>query len=267
VNPEILRRIVDLLDRREPFAVATVVGTRGSVPGKVGARMVVRPDGSQDGTVGGAGLEVRVKNLALEAIRERSSGLHRFELARQKPGGLDSVCGGGVEVFVEYMAPRPHLLIYGCGHIGLAVARLCEQLDYTHSVADVRPDFATEERFPGARERRTASPEEFFGVADMSRYSHFLVVGHDHHVDGEIVARALEAGFDGYLGVIGSKTKRGEFRQRCVDRGIPGETFDRRVNTPIGLPIGAETPAEIAVSVLAQVIEAYRRTTPKPRKP
>jgi len=263
VNPEILRRIVALLDERHPFAVATVVQARGSVPGKVGARMIVRPDGSQEGTVGGAGLEAKVKRLALDAIETRRSGTHRFELARQKPGGLDSVCGGNVEVFVEYMAPRPHLLIAGGGHVGEAVSRLCEPLGYQHSVADVRPEFATAERFPAARGLFSMPPDELFEKIDLGDYSHLLVLGHDHHVDGEIVIEALRRGFEGSLGVIGSETKRRDFRSRCVERGLGGEVFDRYVHCPIGIPIDAETPDEIAVAILAEVIRDYRATTPR----
>ena len=262
MNPEILRRIVELLDHRVPFAVATVVSATGSVPGKIGARMIVRPDGGQDGTVGGAGLEAKVKELALQAIRTGRSATHRFDLARQKPGGLDSVCGGSVEVFVEYMAPRPHLLIYGGGHVGRAVGRLCEQLEYSYSVADVRPEFASEERFPSARERFGLGPEEFFEQADLARYSHLLVLGHDHHVDEEIVRQALERGFTGRLGVIGSETKRRDFRERCEGRGISTALYDERVVCPIGLPIGAESPDEIAVSILAEVVRDTRTTAP-----
>jgi xanthine dehydrogenase accessory factor len=257
------RRIVALIERRVPFAVATIVEARGSVPGKLGARMIVHPDGTQDGTVGGAGLEAQVKRIALEAIATRRSGTHRFELARQKPGGLDSVCGGGVEVFVEYIAPRPHLLVHGGGHVGLAIARLCDQLDYAYSVGDVRPEFASAERFPNARARFPLEPAAFLAQADLSLYSHLLVVGHSHQVDGEIVCGALERGFAGYLGVIGSRTKRHEFRERCVARGIAEATFDARVVCPIGLAIDAETPAEIAVAVLAEVIQGYRATTPR----
>ncbi len=266
MNPEIIRRMAELLDRRIPFAVATVVDARGSVPGKLGARMIVFADGSQEGTVGGAGLEQKIKTLALEAIRTQHSGTHRFELARQKPGGLDSVCGGGVEVFVEYMAPRPHLLIYGCGHVGEATARLCAQLDYSHSVADVRPDFATAERFPRARHHFTLSPAEFFRQATLSDYSHILVLGHDHHADGDIVIAALKGDFEGHIGIIGSRTKRNEFQSRCKEQGIPPELFDEKVTCPIGLSIQAETPSEIAVAILAQIIEQYRSTTPKPEK-
>lgn len=262
MNPEILRRMVALLDRLIPFACATIVNARGSVPGKLGARMIVLRDGSQHGTVGGAGLEERVRKLALEAIENRSSGTHWFELARQKPEGLDSVCGGGVEVFVEYMAPRPHLLIYGGGHVGLAVARLCDQLEYAYSVADVRPEFASEQRFPSARALFPLAPDAFFRDADLQVYSHVLVLGHDHAVDGEIVQQVLATGFEGYLGVIGSKTKRREFRARCAAEGVSGEEFDRRVTCPVGLPIAAETPEEIAVAVLAEIIRGYRSTTP-----
>ena len=263
MNPEVFRRIVALIERRVPFAVATIVEARGSVPGKLGARMIVLADGTQDGTVGGAGLEAKVKQIALQAIATRRSGTHRFELARQKPGGLDSVCGGGVEVFVEYIAPRPHLLVHGGGHVGLAIARLCDQLDYAYSVGDVRPEFASAERFPNARARFPLEPSAFLAQVDLALYSHLLVVGHSHQVDGEIVCGALERGFTGYLGVIGSKTKRHEFRERCAARGIPGATFDARVVCPIGLPIDAETPAEIAVAVLAEVIQGYRATTPR----
>jgi xanthine dehydrogenase accessory factor len=263
LNPEILRRVVNLLDRREPFAVATVVAARGSVPGKPGARMIVFADGRQEGTVGGAGLEAKVKAIAVEAIGARRSGTHRFELARQKAGGLDSVCGGGVEVFVEYMAPRPHLLIFGGGHVGLAVAQLCDQLGYAYSVADVRPDFVSAERFPSARDRFPFDPERLFERVDLGRYSHLLVLGHDHHVDGEVVRGVLERGFAGHLGVIGSENKRREFRRRCADAGVPESTFDASVVCPIGLPIEAETPAEIAVAVMAQVIRDYRATTPR----
>jgi len=249
-----------------PFATATVVGARGSVPGKLGARMIVFADGSQEGTVGGAGLEQEIKAMAQDAIRTHRSTTHHFELARQKPGGLDSICGGGVEVFVEYMAPRPHILIYGCGHVGEATARLCAQLDYSHSVADIRPDFATEERFPRARNHFTLSPEEFFKQATLSHYSHILILGHDHHADGDIVIAALKADFEGSIGIIGSRTKRNEFQSRCVEQGIPQELFDEKVTCPIGLSIQAETPSEIAVAILAQIIKQYRTTTPRPQK-
>jgi len=263
MNPEAFRRIVALIERRVPLAVATVVGARGSVPGKLGARMLVLADGTQEGTVGGAGLEAEVKRIALAAIANRSSGTHRFELSRQKAGGLDSVCGGGVEVFVEYIAPRPHLLVCGGGHVGLALARLCDQLDYAYSVADVRPEFASPKRFPNARARFPLAPEELFAQADLTLYSHLLVVGHSHQIDGEIVCGALERRFAGYLGVIGSETKRREFRARALAQGIPETTFDAGIVCPIGLAIEAETPAEIAVAVLAEVIQGYRSTTPR----
>jgi xanthine dehydrogenase accessory factor len=206
---------------------------------------------------------MKVKALALEAIQARRSTTHQFELARQKPGALDSICGGGVEVCVEYMAPRPHLLVYGCGHVGEATARLCRQLAYTHSVADVRPDFATPERFPRARGHFSMPPEEFFEKAPLTDYSHLLILGHDHHVDGQILLQALQRGFDGSIGVIGSRTKRQEFQSRCEEQGVSADVFDGKVTCPIGLSIQAETPDEIAVSILAQIIQDYRTTTPK----
>jgi xanthine dehydrogenase accessory factor len=130
-------------------------------------------------------------------------------------------------------------------------------------VADVRAGFATAERFPRARGHYCLPPEEFFEEAPVADYSHMLILGHDHHVDGRIVLEALRREFPGYIGVIGSQTKRQEFRSRCQEQGIQPGDFDRKVTCPVGLPIQAETPEEIAVSILAQVIQEYRSTTPK----
>src|SRR3712207_3084980 len=119
VSRKVMRQAAELLDAGVSFALCTVVTTRGSVPGKAGAKMIVRPDGGQVGTVGGAGLEEMTKQLARRCLTERRSFTHRFELAAGRPGALDSLCGGAVEILVEYMGAAPHILICGGGHVGL----------------------------------------------------------------------------------------------------------------------------------------------------
>ena len=132
------QKILQLIEEGRAFAVATVAETRGSVPGKQGAKMIFLPDGTQFGTVGGAGLEQKVKGLCRKALEERKGGLASFDLMYYKEGALDSLCGGSVKVLVEYVAPVPHLLIAGGGHCGLEIAKLCDQLGYHHSVLDDR---------------------------------------------------------------------------------------------------------------------------------
>ena len=261
MNPALLAAIVDLERRGVRFAVATVVETVGSVPGKLGARLILTADGHELGTVGGAGLEEKVKSLLRAALAGgRGAGLHHFDLARQKPGGLDSVCGGSATIFIEIMNPRPHLVLFGGGHVALAVARLCDLLEYRYTVVDDRRDYATGERFPQAVETIAGHAGDFFRGRDLAPYTHLYVLGYSHHEDEATLAAAL-TGFPGPIGLIGSRAKREDLRARIVARGIDAAVFDGRVTCPIGLPIGAETPAEIAVAILGEVIKAYRAAT------
>src|ERR1051326_2143218 len=173
----IQKKILELLDEGRAFAVATVADAKGSVPGKQGAKMVVLSDGATFGTVGGAGLEQKVKALCRRALEEKKGGLSSFDLMYYKEGALDSLCGGSVKILVEYMAPVPHLLIAGGGHCGLEIAKLCDQLGYFHSVLDDRSEYASRERFPDAKRTIHAMPEEFLAKEDLAPYSHVLLVG------------------------------------------------------------------------------------------
>ncbi len=249
-------KILELLDEGRAFAVATVADARGSVPGKPGAKMVLLPDGTQFGTVGGAGLEEKVKGLCRRAIEKRKGGLSSFDLMYYKEGALDSLCGGSVRILVEYMAPIPHVLIAGGGHCGLEVAKLCEQLGYLHSVLDDRAEYASTERFPNARRAIHATPESFFASEDLSAWSHVVLVGWSHKIDTDLLFH-LVGKFPRWIGLISSKTKKLEMFRRLRARGVE-EAALARVVAPVGLPIGAETPAEIAVSILAQIIASVK---------
>jgi xanthine dehydrogenase accessory factor len=262
VSRKVMHRAAELLDAGVSFALCTVVSARGSVPGKAGAKMIVFQDGSQFGTVGGAGLEERVKDLGRRCIRERKTLTSKFELAPNlpdRPGALDSLCGGAVEILVEYMGAVPHVLICGGGHVGLEVARLCEQLEYIHSVLDDRADFASRERFPGARELHVGRPETFFPDRDLSGYSHVVLLGYSYKIDTEgLYQAATRCG--GYIGLICSRLKRREMFAKLRERGVD-EAALARIEAPLGLAIGAETPAEIAVSILGSIIQHHKRAS------
>jgi xanthine dehydrogenase accessory factor len=259
VSRKVMRRAAELLDGGESFALCTVIAARGSVPGKVGAKMIVRADGSQFGTVGGAGLEEKVKVLGGRAIAERRTLTERFELMTGRPGALDSLCGGAVEILVEYMSAVPHVLICGGGHVGLEVARLCDQLEYVYSVLDDRADFASRDRFPSARELHVGRPEEFFPASDMGRYSHVLLLGYSYKIDTEALYQCVTR-FAGFIGLICSRLKRREMFAKLRERGV-AEAVLERVEAPLGVSIGAETPAEIAVSILGSIIQHHKRAS------
>lgn len=263
MNPALFAAIVDLERQGVRFAVATVVEAVGSVPGKLGARLILTTGGREIGTVGGAGLEEKVKGLLRGALAgERLAGLHHFDLARQKPGGLDSVCGGSVSIFIEIMNPTPHLVLFGGGHVALAVARLSDLLAYRYTVVDDRPEYGSRERFPQAVETVAGHAADFFRGRDLTAYTHCYVLGYSHHEDESTLVAALSH-FTGPIGLIGSQAKRADLRARIVARGLDAAAFDARVTCPIGLPIGAETPAEIAVAILGEVIKSYRGAAPQ----
>jgi xanthine dehydrogenase accessory factor len=267
VSRKVMRRAAELLDAGESFALCTVVSARGSVPGKVGAKMIVRADGSQFGTVGGAGLEERAKDLGRRAIAERTSLTEKFELAfnlvGSRPGALDSLCGGAVEILVEYMGAVPHVLICGGGHVGLEVARLCDQLEYVYSVLDDRAEFASRERFPTARELHVGRPEDFFPAqaqgGGITRHSHVLLLGYSYKIDTEALYQCVTR-TSGFIGLICSRLKRREMFAKLRERGVP-ETALERVEAPLGVTIGAETPAEIAVSILGSIIKHHKHAS------
>ncbi len=265
MNRHLAREVIRLMDRHVAFVQATIVKAVGSVPGKVGAAMILRPDGTFVGTIGGAGLEERVKDHARRAMETRASDLYHFDLQAWKPGGLPSLCGGSVDVAVEYVPARPNLLLWGGGHVSSALARLLPSLEYDFSVADDRPEWVSAERFPEADRREAVTPSEVWTVFEPAEFSHLYLLGYDAKKDLELLAGSLDR-FPGYIGLISSAPKRTHMFAQLRRRGVAAKAI-ARVHAPIGLAIRAESPAEIAVSIVAEIIESQhpaeaRRTAP-----
>lgn len=253
----LLREMLTLTQRRQPFAVCTVVHTEGSVPGKLGSTMIVTRSGETRGTVGGAGLEERVKAAARNALATGKGGLHHYDLAKWKAEGLNSVCGGSVDVSVLVHRPLPHLLLYGGGHCGKALADMAALLDWDVTIVDARLEYANRERFPNSVDVHAGDPSQWTKTADLSDFSHVYLLGHSWEIDTEILA-ALLPRFEGFIGVIGSQAKRNAMFNELARRGTSAERL-ARVVCPIGVDVGAETPEEIAVAVAAEVIATARR--------
>ena len=271
----VLTWVLERLERGESVAMASVIEASGSVPGKPGARLALTPSGARFGTIGGAGLELKVEdalrgmlNGGRQQVREKGGRVETFVLYKDAKGEeatpLDSLCGGRVTVAMEVMDPMPHILIAGGGHVGRAVAIVCDTLGWSHSVFDVRAEYADAERYPFASELHAGSVSGFLEGEDsdsLARFSDVLLLGHDWAVDQEfllVVLGRLEGGARPRIGAIGSTVKWNAFREAAVDAGVSEEALDS-VRCPIGLDIGADSPEEIAVAVCAEIMSLEKR--------
>ena len=253
------REALRLLESHQPFVRATVVRTVGSVPGKLGASLLMRADGSCLGTVGGAALEEEVKALARAAFERRAGDLRHFDLAGWKEGGLPSLCGGSVDIALEYVPARPNLLLWGGGHVAQALAALLPTLEYDFSVADDRPEWVEADRFPMAERRMTVDPARLWDVVDPASFTHLYILGYDARKDLEVLAGAIER-FPNAIGLIASASKREHMYAELRARGI-SRTAMARVRSPVGIAIGAESPAEIAVSIVGEIVAEMHPST------
>jgi xanthine dehydrogenase accessory factor len=258
MDRRLTREALRLMELHQPFVRATVVRTTGSVPGKLGASMILRSDGSFLGTVGGAALEEQVKALAARAFEDRQGNLHHFDLQAWKPGGLPSLCGGAVDIAVEYVPARPNVLLWGGGHVAHALATLLPTLEYDYSVADDRPDWVGADRFPTADRREVVAPEELWTRFEPAAFTHLYLLGYDAKKDLEVLHSAVSV-FPNQIGLIASAAKREHMYSVLRERGVSREAIGR-IRSPVGLELGAETPAEIAVSIVAELVRGAHPT-------
>lgn len=255
---DIYQEIARIAAAGEEAALVTIVAASGSTPREVGAKMLVRTDGSILGTVGGGSIEAKAIEMALEAIKQGQPRQVHFSLAEGK-GELGMICGGDAEVFIEPVLPPPTLYIFGAGHIALSLARIGKLLGFRIAVIDNRAEFANSERFP---EADLILAEEFgkaFTNIKINKSSYIVIVSHNHEFDELILEQALKTNAK-YIGMIGSKTKNKTIFSHLLAKGISQELLDK-VHAPIGLAINAETPEEIAISILAEIIQIRRSPT------
>lgn len=254
----ILQTLAELERKGEPVAVATVVASQGSVPRHDGSKMLIYPDGRIEGTIGGGDMEGRVIREALAALKDGET--RRLSYAfRDVQNGDVGVCGGEVEVFVEPLLPKPQVIVAGGGHVGRAVAHLAHWLGFHVVVTDDRAEFATPEAVPSADEYIHAPLSELPSRTRVDRNSYVLLTTRGMPVDLEGLP-ALVATDAAYIGVIGSR-RRWEV---CIGKLRAAGMAERdiaRVTSPIGLELNAESPEEIALSVMAELVMLRRKGT------
>lgn len=248
------------------FALLTVVESRGFTPRKAGAHMLLAADGETVGTIGGGAIEHAV--LA-EARQLLAQGGHAVTVKKHLTQELGMCCGGEMVVYIEVLEALPRLFLFGAGYVARPIAALAAGCGFAVTVIDARPEWAEPARFPNAA-LRCQAPEDFARALASTEADYAVVVTHDHALDQTLVQCLLAKPFK-FVGMIGSVPKQRKFALRLRARGFDDEAI-ARLRTPLGLAIGAETPEEIAVSVLAELIAVRRGArpeagwTPRPRR-
>lgn len=247
----IYQLVAEIENKAESAALCTIVSTRGSTPRRAGSKMLVYPDGRVEGTIGGGEMESRVVQAALASLKDSKTRLVSYSMTDPAQGD-PGVCGGQLEVYVEPILPQPTVLIIGGGHVGKAVAELAHWLGFRLLVADDRPEFVTPEHMPDADERYHLALDKLSEVIKVHSQTYVILTTRNVEVDAVLIPQLLETPAP-YIGVIGSRRRWQTARKLMTEQGVDGEKLDRVVS-PMGLELNVETPEEIAVSILAEVL-------------
>ena len=262
MNLSLMEKIIrDVKDGRRGV-LCILIEQHGSTPRKEGASMWIYPDGSIEGTIGGGPMEYECINEALDMLKTGDTvRVKECNLASGLSGGCPegAVCGGESKVYLEAIMPEDEIFIFGAGHVGKALARLAAAASFKVTVWDERSEYANEENIPWARV--IACPlDELFDASKhgklFHRGSHVVVVTRGHNLDTDVM-RLLEGQGAAYIGVIGSRGKIAFVDKQMKELGV-SEEYLKSMFRPIGLPIKAETPEEIAICILAEIV-AFQR--------
>jgi xanthine dehydrogenase accessory factor len=258
----IVAEITSALEGGPPVVVATVIAA--PEPSLVGAKMLIRPDRSVLGSLGSSELDAAIQTEASDAFRRHAVETLYFDHDVRRTTRHDAPAGATFQVMIEVHERPATLLIIGGGHIGKGLATIGNLCGFSVEIVDDRPEYANAERFPEA-DRITCGrfDEVLDGYAiDSNTYVVCVTRGHRHD---ETSLRLVAASGAAYVGMIGSKRRVGAVLQHLIEDGIDPADVER-VHTPIGLDIGAETPEEIAVAIIAEIIQARRGGTGQPMR-
>jgi xanthine dehydrogenase accessory factor len=263
------RELLALLEAGQRCASATLVDASGSTPGKQGHRMLVLDDGTVRFTIGGGPLEAMVVADCLQRFQAGDNAVREYRLVPDGKNSVGMVCGGTARVFIELHEPDPQLMVFGAGHVGREIVRMAASLGFERSVVDDRQEMLAGDAFH--REvRRRHCPDAYAQDLPATRPgAYVIIVTRCHETDREILAQMIRRPL-AYLGMIGSRRKVRTVMDELESRGVPGQDL-ARVRAPVGLEIGARSPGEIAVAILAEIIavrrdQDHRMTWPRARQ-
>lgn len=253
---DIFEEIVSLKREGGSAALATIISVRGSTPREEGAKMLIRGDGTTLGSIGGGSIEAEVCHEAKKVMTEGKAKLLHFDLTGTESAEEDMICGGVMDVFVEPILPQPTLYIFGGGHISLFIAKIAKMVGFRIVVIDDRPEFANPERFPEADETLAHDFSAVFPKLNINKSCYIVIVTRGHLSDEMVLEWAVSTDAK-YIGMIGSKKKNKTLFSHLRSKGVPQELLEK-VHAPIGIDIHAETPEEIAVAILGEIIKVKR---------
>jgi len=253
---DIYDELVRLRALGQKSALATIVEVNGSIPSFESAKMLVREDGSIVGTIGGGCVEAEVWNAAREVMETERSRSLRFNLGQDAAFDNGLICGGQLNVFVEPVIPQPHVFIFGAGHVSKSISKIASVAGFASVVIDNREQFANSERFPEADAIHAAEYEEVFPKLLIGSSSYIVIVTRGHRDDMRVLRWAVNTDAR-YIAMIGSKRKTIAVVKELEKEGLSRAAFEK-IHAPMGLDIGAITPEEIAVAVVAEMIAVRR---------
>lgn len=256
MGERLIRELLDAVDRGESVVLATVVDTRRSVPRRAGSKMLVYASGATSGTIGGGEMEARVCAEASAALLHGRPRLVRYDLLDPHQGD-PGVCGGEVHLYLEPYMPPATVFVVGCGHVGAAVVELAHWMGFRVVAFDDRPELVSPDAVPHADVCLTGEFADALRTAPITTETHVVVTTRNMGLDLALLPLVLATPARS-IGVMGSKRRWATTRTELIARGITDDLLDK-VKSPIGLDLRAETPQEIAVSILGEIIH-YRRT-------
>ncbi|HEV2175850.1 MAG TPA: XdhC/CoxI family protein [Terriglobia bacterium] len=257
---DIYEEIARLRKEGRKAALATIVDVQGSIPSYESSKILVRDDGSIVGTVGGGCVEAEVWAVAQDVMREEKPRRLHFNLNQNPEYDEGLVCGGSLDVFIEPILATPTLYLFGGGHVSRYVSQVANVAGFETVIVDDRPAFANRERFPEAAETYAGAWEEQFPKLRPNEFSYLVIATRGHKADLTCLRWALSTPAR-FIGMIGSRRKLVEFSRMLDREGVPADQLER-VHSPVGLDIGALTPQEIAVAVVAEIIALRRNAVP-----
>lgn len=258
INHRIVEELRDAVAAARPVVLATVIETRRSVPRHAGSKMLVYRDGSITGSVGGGEMEARVIEEAGRVLADGRPRLVSYQLT--DPGrGDPGVCGGEMSLYLEAYMPASTVFVIGCGHIGRAVVELADWMGFRVVAYDDRAELADPDQLTGADEVLTGDFDEAVAKVPITSETHVVLVSRNMGLDVELLPSILGSPARS-VGVMGSVTRWRATRKELLDQGVPAEDLER-LRAPIGLELNAETPEEIAVSILGEIVKDRRGGT------
>lgn len=262
MNLTFYRRTARILRSGRAVVVATLVERHGSTPRDFGAKMLIADDGSTEFSIGGGAFEALVVDDARRALASDRGFEKTYRFAEEGEDALGMVCGGQARVLFEVVRPPLRLFVFGAGHIGTALVRQGIRLGFEVTLIDDRPHLLERSRHPRGVALVRVEHDFQAGLPPIPAGSYVAIVTRCHRTDLAVVKHVVDRGAD-YVGLIGSRRKVRVVKERALEAGV-SESSLAGLRAPIGLPIGAETPEEIAVSIAAEIVEVRRRPKGRP---